>query len=143
VSQSLGGRIDSSFASVFDVELQTAIAARQARFMVHDALVSDVSGPFLNDAVLATSELVTNAEQYAPGPIRLAMYRQSAAGGRIRIGVSDTSPELPLQDRTGQMLDPGSGRGLRIVDMIASEWGVTRLDGGKQVWFEMVRGHHS
>ncbi|MGD9999109.1 MAG: ATP-binding protein [Ilumatobacteraceae bacterium] len=142
MAQSVGGRIDSGFAPVFDVELQPAIAARQARFMVHDALVDQVSGPFLSDAVLATSELVTNAEQYAPGAIRLTMHRQPGSR-RIRIGVADTSPELPLQDRTGAMLDPSSGRGLRIVDMIASEWGVTPVERGKQVWFEMVRGHHS
>lgn len=141
MSQTIGGGVDGSYTLVFDTELQPAIAAREARFKVHDALVQQASGPFLSDAVLATSELVTNAERYAPGPIRLTMHLDPASR-RIRVGVIDTSRHLPRQDRSPGLLDPGAGRGLRIVDMIASAWGVNPLTEGKEVWFEMVPGLH-
>jgi hypothetical protein len=138
------GRDDPTvrWVRAFEAELGPGDAARQARFMVHDHLVSEVSGPFLSDVLLATSELVTNAERYAPGPIRVCMEREPASH-RIRVVVSDTNPQLPRRDLDGEVLDPAAGRGLRIVDMISSRWGVARTSSGKDVWFETAPGHHS
>jgi hypothetical protein len=34
-------------------------------------------------------------------------------------------------------LDATTGRGLLIVDSLASRWGVIEHDGGKSVWFEV------
>jgi hypothetical protein len=124
-----------------DVELDPEVAPRQARWLVHDVLAGTVTAPFLSDVLLATSELVTNALQFAPGPYRLMMQRDEASK-RIRIGVTDASMTVPRR-ADGDILDPNAGRGLRIVDMVASEWGVALRDDGKEVWFEMVPGHHS
>ena len=109
---------------------------------MHDVLAGAVTAPFLSDTLLATSELVTNALVYAPGPCRLKMLREDGSN-HIRIGIIDTSTVVPHQGEDRGVLDPSSGRGLRIVDMVASTWGVTPLEDGKEVWFEMVPGHHS
>jgi hypothetical protein len=129
------------FHGVLDVELDPEVAPRQARWSVHDVLAGTVTAPFLCDVLLATSEVVTNALQYAPGPYRLSMHRDDTSK-RIRIGVSDASTVVPRR-ADGDVLDPNAGRGLRIVDMVSSEWGVALRDDGKEVWFEMVPGHHS
>jgi hypothetical protein len=129
--------------TVLDVELDPDIAPRQARWLLHDVLAGEFNVPFLNDVLLATSEVVTNALLYAPGPYRLTVRRDERST-RLRIGVSDGSAEVPLPAARGSALDLSAGRGLRIVDMVSSDWGVTVNEGGaagKEVWFEMVSGH--
>jgi len=87
------------------------------------------------DAILLTSETVTNAVTYTDaGPIVL---RVSAHEGRLRVAVQDPSPAvprsagLPLSDATG-------GRGIAIVQMLAVDFGVEVLGGeGKIVWFDL------
>ena len=55
----------------------------------------------------------------------------------IRVAVRDTSPEVPVR-RLGR-LDDVSGRGVVIVEQLASAWGVERdRNGGKRVWFEVA-----
>jgi anti-sigma regulatory factor (Ser/Thr protein kinase) len=147
----VGDRPDEWIVAL-DIELDGEAAARQARWLVHDALVADVSAPFLNDVLLATSELVTNAVVYAPGPCRLTL-RCHKDSTRFRIGVADTSAVVPrLADERVQP-DPAAGRGLRVVEMLSSAWGMTRFDPGafdpgatkwrKELWFEMIPGYHT
>jgi hypothetical protein len=55
----------------------------------------------------------------------------------IRVAVGDVSPELPVR-RLGR-LDDVSGRGVIIVEQLASAWGVEReRNGSKRVWFEVA-----
>lgn len=85
--------------------------------------------------VLLTSELVTNAIQHGsvqgvPVRIRLLLARRDDL---VRVEVWDASVLQPL---LSEPVD-GSGRGLRIVDRLASRWGADLEADGKTVWFEV------
>jgi anti-sigma regulatory factor (Ser/Thr protein kinase) len=84
---------------------------------------------------LLTSELVTNAVKYGPGDADVEVD-VSRGDGTVRIAVTDDGEELPA------VLDPpptaAGGRGMRLVGMLADDWGVApRAGGGKTVWFEV------
>jgi two-component sensor histidine kinase len=82
---------------------------------------------------LLTSELVTNALLHASSAEEMVIQ---LAATRVRVEVSDSSPEPPVQRRID--VSAASGRGLTIVDAIAVKWGVDRnRQGGKRVWFEV------
>jgi anti-sigma regulatory factor (Ser/Thr protein kinase) len=84
-------------------------------------------------ARLLVSELVINAVTHAGTEARLILRSD---GRTLRVEVSDLSPELPLVG--GYLPRMPSGRGLRIVDELADEWGVEQRPEGKTVWFELV-----
>jgi anti-sigma regulatory factor (Ser/Thr protein kinase) len=84
------------------------------------------------DAVLLTSELVTNAVLHARGDITVTV---AVAEGVAEIGVADQSVVLP-EPRSRTWRAEG-GRGLRLVDRVALEWGVVAMTAGKQVWFRL------
>jgi len=89
--------------------------------------------PLIPAAALLTSELTTNAVIHARAPFRVEVAN---TGRGVRVAVRDPSPEVP---RVRSPADVGdSGRGMRIVDTVASAWGVEAApDGGKAVWFEL------
>ncbi len=82
-------------------------------------------------ATLLVSELVTNALVYAPGPIVLHAWD---AGETLRVEVHDTSRVV------ARLRAPnGGGRGLGIVDALATCWGSLPTDrNGKVTWFELA-----
>ena len=55
----------------------------------------------------------------------------------LRIEVKDDSFREPFRLRT-QPADATAGRGLAILESLATRWGVDTLDGGKAVWFELT-----
>jgi anti-sigma regulatory factor (Ser/Thr protein kinase) len=92
------------------------------------------AGDVVDDLVLATSELVTNALVHAGGPCHVAAMRTSSL---FRLAVTDTDPApLRLAAAPAGPLAT-SGRGLAIMAAIASRWGVVNADAGKTVWFEV------
>ncbi|HZY77790.1 MAG TPA: ATP-binding protein [Jatrophihabitantaceae bacterium] len=96
----------------------------------------DLPSSVLDDALLLVSELVTNAVQHGRPKIVLRL-RESPPG--IGVFVSDGGDGLPRFPPAEPDQHAVSGRGLRIVDAIASDWGVEH-DGsrpGKVVWFEL------
>jgi anti-sigma regulatory factor (Ser/Thr protein kinase) len=83
-------------------------------------------------AVLLTSELVTNSFLYAAPPVSVLLVK----GGRtLRVEVCDGSPAPPLWKQFGPTA--ATGRGLELVDRLASSWGTGMHPGGKSVWFEL------
>ena len=87
----------------------------------------------VDDAVLMTSELATNAVEHARSPFDVTMTRQADA---IRVAVADDSRRLPsLRDHAA---DAEGGRGIFIVDALSSDWGAESIPGdGKVVWFAL------
>ncbi|MFE0461587.1 ATP-binding protein [Kitasatospora sp. NPDC058965] len=86
------------------------------------------------DLVLLVAELVANALLHAGGPLELVL---DARRSRLRIEVSDASPQLPepcLPHRPGL---PG-GHGLHIVRRTADRWGAQPHGAGKTVWAEVA-----
>jgi anti-sigma regulatory factor (Ser/Thr protein kinase) len=85
----------------------------------------------LDDVQLCVSELVTNVMVHgsAPGELRITVFAD-----RVRVDVDDHSPEPPRLLTTGAAI---GGRGLRIVDTLASSWGHHPRGEGKTVWAEL------
>jgi anti-sigma regulatory factor (Ser/Thr protein kinase) len=108
-------------------------AAREARRAV-ESLLDDT--PALVDvgfAALLTSEVVTNAVLHGDPPLQLLV---EIADDAIRVEVHDANSAPPVP-RVPRPTEPG-GRGLAIVDALATRWGTRPDDDGKTVWFELA-----
>ncbi|MBZ3907803.1 MULTISPECIES: ATP-binding SpoIIE family protein phosphatase [Streptomyces] len=110
-------------------------AAPRARAFASGVLSSWRFSPELHDlGVLAASELVANSLQHGTPPMRLRLRRTDR---RLIVEVTDGNDHLPRRRRA----DPTdeSGRGIAIIDTIASNWGSRRAPGGgKAVWCEFA-----
>ncbi len=86
-------------------------------------------------ALVLTSELVTNAVLHARTEVDV---RIEFDGGCLRVEVTDGDPRLPaaVPQRPGAL----DGRGLFLVEQLASKWGSDRRNGGKVVWFTLATG---
>ncbi|MCP2258506.1 Anti-sigma regulatory factor (Ser/Thr protein kinase) [Streptoalloteichus tenebrarius] len=86
----------------------------------------------VQDVHLVLTELVTNAYLHANAPRSVALGRV-ADGTAVRVEVTDGSSAPPsVQPFSSTRL---GGRGMRIVDELADDWGVLHSDGGgKTVW---------
>jgi anti-anti-sigma factor len=102
-----------------------------ARRFVADAAPPDMAG---GDLLLSVSEVVTNALLHGRTSFRV---RVTTGPRSVRVEVFDANPLLPTAKNYGPTAI--TGRGLRIVDHLSSDWGVTPVEGGKWVWFEMPR----
>jgi anti-sigma regulatory factor (Ser/Thr protein kinase) len=87
-------------------------------------------------ALLLVSELATNAIRHGTPPVRLSLHLER---DRLRVEVTDSSPALPELSHPSP--DQVGGRGLQIVQQLATKWGASasprRL--GKTVWFDLLR----
>lgn len=85
-------------------------------------------------AMLLTTELISNAIEHGAGEIELVVSRPE---DRLRVEVHDQSSGLPVSRKPDAQA--ARGRGLLLVERLASEWGVdaSRFPGGKQVWFQL------
>lgn len=112
----------------------------------HDALV--------DDATLCVSELAGNAALHGNGSyIEVSVLDLRRA---VRLCVEDDGPAPPeavsprttlpgLDDAFDDELDeldralnaPTTGRGLAIVSVLSSDWGVEELENGKRVWADL------
>lgn len=113
----------------FDADPLAVPAAR--RFVV--AVLSPSTEEVRQAAELMVSELATNAVRHVHSDFDVSVERR---GRRIRIAVTDHGGGTPTM-RCPAPTEP-SGRGLRIVDMFADQWGVDQhAGGGKTVWFTL------
>ena len=130
---------------VVSQELEPALhAVAQARQTVRVSLDRWELTPLTADAELLVSELVTNALVHARSDTALTL---AVADGTLEVGVTDRTPGDPRHRHEGE--DAGAvpadwsaegGRGLRLVEVVADEWGVAQLPEGKQVWFRLDVG---
>jgi anti-sigma regulatory factor (Ser/Thr protein kinase) len=109
---------------------------REARAFVAKAL-GDLH-PSLDDAILLTSELVTNAVMHssshrAGGTVSL-LIMEFANG--LRIEVADAGSEISAPVVRGDIY-ASDGHGLFLVQTIADQWGYLRGDSGTTVWFRL------
>jgi anti-sigma regulatory factor (Ser/Thr protein kinase) len=109
-------------------------SASLARRFVQETL-ADCSPPVVDDVVMATSELAANAVIHGRSDFLVTITRWPEG---LRVSVSDAGPGQPALQSSGR-LDPG-GRGLHLVDSLATYWGVERDAPGKIVWahFELA-----
>jgi serine/threonine-protein kinase RsbW len=108
---------------------------RLARGFVRDTLRAWGFDSLVDAATLVTSELVTNCLRHAHSGATLSVRLSPVA---LRIGVCDPSSRLPLVRQPDE--DETGGRGMLIVDALASRWGTDLRPGdGKEVWAEFAR----
>ncbi|WP_157168857.1 SpoIIE family protein phosphatase [Streptomyces typhae] len=109
-----------------------------ARSFVRDTLQGWGFTDVVDDAVVLTSELVTNAVVHAGTAADVLCLRTEDA---VRIEVSDRYPEreIPLQSSPATMGSPDreGGRGLQLCAALATRWGVDYTPTHKQVWFQL------
>jgi len=88
----------------------------------------------VDDAVLITNELVSNAIDHARTQCRVTVRLTPST---VRIFVSDHSTAVPVLQAYGR--HALRGRGIRIVAGLARRWGWSGHLGGKTVWASMDR----
>ncbi|MEU4498530.1 SpoIIE family protein phosphatase [Streptomyces sp. NPDC023998] len=109
-----------------------------ARAFVRDTLQGWGYSDVVDDAVVLTSELVTNAVIHAGTTADVLCLRTEDG---VRVEVADRYPEreIPIQG-TGRSLgnlDRENGRGLLLCAALASRWGVDYTPTHKLVWFQL------
>ena len=83
-----------------------------------------------DDVALLVSELVTNAVLHAHSDSELVLL---AHPDELRVEVHDDSARLPQQRNYSEV--SGTGRGLLLLQRLASSWGSEPTARGKVVWF--------
>ena len=83
----------------------------------------------IDDALLVVEELVANVVDHARTEFRLVV---SLTGSLLRLAVRDYSHHCPV----AQPHDSAAarGRGLQLVQTVATSWGYDSHDRGKTVW---------
>ena len=111
-------------------------AASAARGFVREAIDSRVSPGALGDALLLTTELVTNAYRHA--------VSEEGQPIEVEVSIDDEALRVSVRDR-GEGFDPEAshrrtdegGWGLDLIKAVARDWGVEPVDGSTEVWFEL------
>jgi serine phosphatase RsbU (regulator of sigma subunit)/anti-sigma regulatory factor (Ser/Thr protein kinase) len=95
--------------------------------------------PLIDELELLISEVVTNALIHAGSAVDVRLRRYA---DRVRVDVRDSDPHPPVvvavvdDDRPVEG-EAESGRGMLIVDAVASAWGSSPSGRGKTTWFEL------
>jgi anti-sigma regulatory factor (Ser/Thr protein kinase) len=91
-----------------------------------------LTGEAVEPTLLVVTELLSNAVEHGRGPGWLSL---AFADESVRVEVRDDVPEPPsLRARDPLRV---RGRGLQLVEAVASRWGVTDDPPGKVVWAEV------
>ena len=110
----------------------TADAPQSARAFLRAALQTWQLDGFGQVTELLTDELVANVVRHVGSPLTL---RASTEGATLRIEVDDPSTEPPVLRHPDVHED--RGRGILLVDALATQWGSEIHSDGKTVWFEI------
>ncbi len=114
----------------FTIELPAdAATPRLARRAVSDRLGGHQR---CDDLLLCVSEVVTNAVLHARTPSTMTVRIDREL---VRVEVADLDPTLPT--RRDHDVHAPTGRGLRLLEELASAWGAHVAAHGKVVWFEL------
>lgn len=105
-----------------------------ARRFVEETLQRWQCEDLLDTVNLLVSELVTNSVVHAGSEADVAVMLKPDA---VRIEVSDHGRALPSAHEADESAT--SGRGLAMVGVLSSSWGVTPTSEGKTIWFEVPR----
>ena len=106
---------------------------RCARTLVTEAMVAaGCASQVIEDVKWLTSELATNAVVHAGTEFVVSIEISEDA---VRVSVHDADPSLPR----ARPPDGVSGRGLHLMERVATCWGIDPAPAGKSVWFQMER----
>jgi GAF domain-containing protein/anti-sigma regulatory factor (Ser/Thr protein kinase) len=136
------GRKDLVASAAYLPEPAAVAAARKfvretLRSWLDTAPGAEADGGLVDDAVLLTSELVTNAVVHAGTQVQVTC---KLAAGAVEVVVRDSHPARmvpgPAPDDTVPAERTG-GRGLLLPSALAAAWGVSYGTDAKAVWFRM------
>lgn len=135
------GRDDFVASAAYQPEPAAVAAARRfVRETLEEWIAARGDGDgrgLVDDAVLLTSELVTNAVVHAGTAVQVVCR---LAGEEVEVVVSDGDPGRMVPEPRQQEVVPAErtgGRGLLLPASLASAWGVTYGRAAKAVWFRM------
>lgn len=110
---------------------EPAAVGAARRLLVREGLDADLN----HTVCLLASEVVTNCVRHAGlGEDARIMLAARLSREFVRVEVRDPGPGFDPDVR-----HETHGYGLRMVDMLASRWGVDRDEHGCRVWFEVDR----
>lgn len=115
-----------------DLRDASDVPARARQFVRASLEQWGVTNDCIDTVLLLTSEVVTNALCHAAPPLHLALTHGSFG---VNVDVSDSSLRPPEAARPD--FDHEGGRGLWLVETLATSWGVTLTDELKSVWFTL------
>ncbi|MEV7234102.1 ATP-binding protein [Streptomyces sp. NPDC051020] len=123
----------------------TPRGARLARLLVGERLAAwghPYRSPVHDTFSLITGELCVNAVQHGHVPGRDFHVQLTETAGVLRIEVTDTRTERRPDHAsrpTAPPPDSETGRGLLLIESLATRWGVTPRAGapGKTIWAEL------
>lgn len=98
------------------------------RFLAHTLVLCD-SGANEGEAALVLSELATNALEYGDSEVLNLRLRVTADHLTIELCDRSLAPPSIVEAPAGH----STGRGLRIVDQLARDWGWQVRDGSRKV----------
>ncbi|MDH2394081.1 SpoIIE family protein phosphatase [Streptomyces sp. HNM0663] len=127
--------ITARAAASFDPVGRSVAAARA---FVRDTLQGWGYSDIVDDAVVLTSELVTNAVIHA-GTAADVLCLRTDQGVRVEVGDRYPEREVPIHGAHHALGHPDheNGRGLLLCAALASRWGVDYTPTHKQVWFQL------
>ncbi len=114
-------------------------APAAVRTMIRQMLDEAHLAAMADDVLLLATELTTNAVLHAGTDLDVTV---DVDANRVHVAVADGHRgELPVLDPTSATRRPllSHGRGLILVDRIATRWGVVHDNSGKSVWFDIQR----
>jgi anti-sigma regulatory factor (Ser/Thr protein kinase) len=130
-------RDPSQRTAEIDLEPNIGSVAHARRFVSETLRGWSQEPELVSDAVLITSELVTNAIVHGEPPVRLRLL---AVDQDITLEVDDGDSAMPRKVHG----DPGAidGRGLEIVAQLSSRWAARPNGRGKTVWSTLRSRSH-
>ncbi|MFJ2028394.1 ATP-binding protein [Streptosporangium sp. NPDC087985] len=135
----------------------TPTAVATARQWIRDLLTGRTSAPTLDDAILLLSEIMTNAVIHSDsgrtpnGSVMICIGTDIGTGadgntGKLHLEVIDDGSATNIPFIRAADTDSDGGRGLLLVDLIATDWGTHHdHETGNAVWFHLTDhapGHH-
>jgi len=124
---------------VLDGRVSCIAEARRCVGVFLAAALPAVGASMIADALLAASELVTNAVQHAPGP---CVLRLSDDGRCVEVAVTDSSVRAPV-DRHAGFREGTGGAGLVMLQRLADTVDVRLRPDGKTVSVTLDRERHA
>ncbi|MFJ4856650.1 SpoIIE family protein phosphatase [Streptomyces sp. NPDC088730] len=106
-----------------------------ARTIVRQALTDWGMAELADDAELVTGELLVNVLLHTEGGAVLTLEVLPEPVRRVRLSVQDRSSVWPRRRTPGETAT--SGRGLLLLDAVATRWGIEPRGEGKAVWCEI------
>ncbi|MFB8088327.1 SpoIIE family protein phosphatase [Streptomyces sp. NPDC055992] len=107
----------------------------EARTIVRQALTDWDMAELADDAELVTGELLVNVLLHTEGGAVLTLEVLPEPVRRVRLSVQDRSSAWPRRRSPGETAT--SGRGLLLLDAVATRWGIEPRGEGKAVWCEI------